>query len=593
MATKEIMPDPICLIENLSNGQLAVNPKALAILSGISQRVVVVTIVGPYRTGKSYLMNQLAGQKKGFSLGSTVQAHTKGIWMWCVPHPTKKDHTLVLLDTEGLGDVEKGNPKNDSWNFALAVLLSSTLVYNSMGTINQQAMDQLHYVSELTKHIRTRAGPSLDGVDDSAEFVSFFPDFVWTVRDFTLELNLDGHPITEDEYLENALQLKRETDEEAKLFNLPRRGIRQFFPTHKCFVFVPPTNWKKLKKLEELQESDLETEFLEQEERFCSYIFQYAKTKTTQGDIVINGTRLESLVVTYVETISSGGLPCMENVVLVLAEIENSAAVKKALACYEKLMSQLRFPTNTLQELLDFHAVSESKALEVFMESCFKDEGQKFQKELGNQLLERMNDFCKKNEKMSTDHSWVLIQKIFQPLEEAVMKGTFSKPGGYTLFLQMKQKLKKKYNQEPDKGLQAEETLLKYLRSKEDMEEAILQTDKLLSEKDKEMAVEKAKSKTAEQEAKLLQKVREKNQQMLEQKEKSYQEHVRQLTRKMEEEWQHMLAEQEKAISLKLKEQTKLVQEGLHNESKQIQVQIHCLQSNCRSSSSKSSCIII
>ena len=43
----------------------------------------------------------------GFSLGSTVQSHTKGTWMWCVPHPKKPDHTLVLLDTEGLGDVEK------------------------------------------------------------------------------------------------------------------------------------------------------------------------------------------------------------------------------------------------------------------------------------------------------------------------------------------------------------------------------------------------------------------------------------------------------------------------------------------------------
>ena len=27
--------------------------------------------------------------------------------MWCVPHPSKESHTLVLLDTEGLGDVEK------------------------------------------------------------------------------------------------------------------------------------------------------------------------------------------------------------------------------------------------------------------------------------------------------------------------------------------------------------------------------------------------------------------------------------------------------------------------------------------------------
>ncbi len=43
----------------------------------------------------------------GFALGSTIESKTKGIWMWCVPHPTKAETTLVLLDTEGLGDVDK------------------------------------------------------------------------------------------------------------------------------------------------------------------------------------------------------------------------------------------------------------------------------------------------------------------------------------------------------------------------------------------------------------------------------------------------------------------------------------------------------
>nr|KAF6382029.1 guanylate binding protein 4 [Pipistrellus kuhlii] len=200
------MMDPICLVEN-QNNQLTVNPKALEILDKISQRVVVVAIIGLYRTGKSYLMNRLAGQNHGFRLGSTVRSETKGIWMWCVPHPSKPNHTLVLLDTEGLGDVEKGDSKNDSWIFALAVLLSSMFVYNSMGTINHQALKQLHYVTELTKLIRAKSSPSSGEGGDSAEFVSFFPDFVWVVRDFVLELKLDGRTITEDEYLENALEL--------------------------------------------------------------------------------------------------------------------------------------------------------------------------------------------------------------------------------------------------------------------------------------------------------------------------------------------------------------------------------------------------
>lgn len=40
----------------------------------------------------------------GFSLGSTINSETKGIWAWCKPHPTQKEQVLLLLDTEGLGD---------------------------------------------------------------------------------------------------------------------------------------------------------------------------------------------------------------------------------------------------------------------------------------------------------------------------------------------------------------------------------------------------------------------------------------------------------------------------------------------------------
>ena len=56
--------DPICLVENRNN-QLLVNHTALKILEQISQPVVVVAIAGLYRTGKSYLMNRLAGQNHG------------------------------------------------------------------------------------------------------------------------------------------------------------------------------------------------------------------------------------------------------------------------------------------------------------------------------------------------------------------------------------------------------------------------------------------------------------------------------------------------------------------------------------------------
>jgi len=59
------MSAPVCLIENDENGKLCVRKQAKDILDGIKEPVVVVSVVGLYRTGKSYLMNRLAGQQSG------------------------------------------------------------------------------------------------------------------------------------------------------------------------------------------------------------------------------------------------------------------------------------------------------------------------------------------------------------------------------------------------------------------------------------------------------------------------------------------------------------------------------------------------
>ena len=53
------------LIENKPDGKLEVNSRTLDELKKITDHVVVVGIVGLYRTGKSYLMNRLAGHPSG------------------------------------------------------------------------------------------------------------------------------------------------------------------------------------------------------------------------------------------------------------------------------------------------------------------------------------------------------------------------------------------------------------------------------------------------------------------------------------------------------------------------------------------------
>ncbi|XP_026515953.1 guanylate-binding protein 1-like [Terrapene carolina triunguis] len=575
------MPTPICLIENSPAGELRVQQEALQVLAEISQPVVVVGIAGLYRTGKSYLMNKLASKRTGFSLGATVQSHTKGIWMWCLPHPRRAGHTLVLLDTEGLGDVEKGDTKNDTWIFALAVLLSSTLVYNSKGTIDQFALEKLHYVTELTERIKVKAagrGGRQDG-EDSAEFVRFFPAFVWAVRDFTLQLELDGRKITEDEYLENSLKLKPGSSRQAQLFNLPRECIRQFFPARKCFGFVPPADRTGLPRLEELREDELDSKFREQVVLFCHHIWETSQPKTLLGGHVVTGAMLGNLAVTYVDAIRSGAVPCLESAVLALAQIENSAAVGEAVAVYEEQRERrAALPTETVQALLELHAQCEREALRAFMARAFKDDDRRFQGELMRRLEEQKQELCRRNEVASSDRCMAALLELSDELDDRIGAGVYSVPGGYQRFQDDQWHVVERYWQVPGKGAKAEEVLQEFLQSKEAVAQSILQTDEALTEKEKEMAAERGRAEAAEREQQVLQQKEAELQQKLEDQDRSYQENLRQLETKLEDERKKLLEEQGKMMDQKLKEQEALLKEGFREEAGRLENEIQRLQ---------------
>ncbi|XP_032509337.1 guanylate-binding protein 4-like [Phocoena sinus] len=579
MASGSTIMDPIRLVEN-QNNQLTVNPKALKILDQISQPVVVVAIVGLYRTGKSFLMNRLAGQNHGFRLGSTVRSETKGIWMWCVPHPSKESHTLVLLDTEGLGDVEKGDSKNDSWIFALAVLLSSILVYNSMNTINHQALEQLHYVTELTELIRITSSASSDEVQNSAEFVSFFPDFVWAVRDFMLELELDGYPITEDEYLENALKLIPGKNPQIQNSNMPRECIRKFFPKRKCFVFDRPTSDKTLLlHIEEVPDNQLDENFQKQSNHFCSYIFTHAKPKTLRERITVTGAGLGTLVVAYIDAINSGGVPCLENAVITLAERENSAAVQKAADHYSEQMAQrLRLPTDTLQELLEVHAACETEAIAIFLGRSFKDDKQTFQKKLVDIMEKKKDVFMIQNEEASVKHCQAELKKLSESLMTSISGGTFFVPGGHSLYLEARSKFEQDYKLVPRKGVKANEVLQSFLQSQAGVEEAILQADKAFTDVDKALAVECAKKHAAEREQQLLREKQNEEEKKMAAQERSFEENMTQLEEKMNRERENLLGEQETMLNHKQKVQEELLTEGFKKQAEELNKEIKKLK---------------
>ncbi|XP_044846748.1 guanylate-binding protein 1-like [Mauremys mutica] len=556
------MEQPVCLVANPADGELEVTEEALEALRGVDQPVVVVAVAGLYRTGKSYLLNQLAGRRTGFSLGSTIQSHTKGIWMWCLPHPHPRwaGHTLVLLDTEGLGDVEKGDTKNDAWIFALAVLLSSTLVYNSKGTIDQFAMEQLHFVSEISTRIRTKAQAE-DGFEDDTQYSRFFPKFIWAVRDFTLELKLNGREVTEDDYLENALARRKGFTKEVTQHNLPRDCLRNYFPSRKCFVFVPPVAGEEMNRLCTLPDSALHPHFLAQAASFREHVLRESQVKTVPGGQPVTGRLFGALVQSYVGTIRSGQVPCLDNAVTAMAAMENEAALRAALAHYAAGMGGLRLPAE-LGELSAAHGTCEGDALRLFMQRSFKDEGYTYQKRLMEAMKESYGRLLGQNEAASKDSCRALLETLSAAMRKQLGDGVYSQPGGYELYLRDRNQVVEDFRKTPSKGVKAEEVLEQFLASKGSEAESVLNVDKKMTEAEKDLATQRQKAELLEQQRKAAEEKRLQTEQLMKDQERSHQENVKQLEAKMAEEAAHAKQEAERALQSKLTEQEAMLQQG-------------------------------
>uniref|UniRef100_A0A6Q2YGY1 GB1/RHD3-type G domain-containing protein n=1 Tax=Esox lucius TaxID=8010 RepID=A0A6Q2YGY1_ESOLU len=567
------MEEPVCLIENDSDGKLHVVRSALDILDQIDQHVVVVAVAGLYRTGKSYLMNKLAGKRRGFALGATIQSKTKGIWMWCVPHPVKADHTLVLLDTEGLGDVEKGDEKHDNWIFSLAVLLSSTLVYNSMGTIDNNALEKLHYVTELTEHIKVKADQQ--GEEESSEYLRYFPSFVWTVRDFTLTLEVNGRSITANEYLENALKLRTGSSKKDQLYNLPRSCLRNYFSPRWCFVFDRPANTVNMKRMEELNDNDLEPLFVEQAKRFCDHIYTEAKTKSLKHGLSVTGRLLGNLAEAYVSAIRCGQIPCLDNAVVALAQIENSNAIVKARTHYQREMaSWVAYPTETQEELSEVHSLVEKEAVAMFMNSSFKDEDQQYQLE----LMEEYEKICERNYMESKKACESKIERIFAPMEEKLKDGSYMTPGGYKEYCHDQKLSISEYRSEGGRGVKAEEVLKEYLERKDSIGYAIMSADKSLTDADQRAKAEEAKREASERETRAMEEKLAVQERLILDQQRTYEENMNQLSERMERDSKNALEEHDRVLQARLKEQNDLLQQGFNDKAREMQREIDNLK---------------
>jgi hypothetical protein len=80
----------------------------------------------------------------------------QGLWMW--PELIRyrvnggEIRRALLIDTEGVGSTNE-EVNHDSKVFMMALLLSSLLVYNSVGVIDENAIQNLGFVIKLSNYL--------------------------------------------------------------------------------------------------------------------------------------------------------------------------------------------------------------------------------------------------------------------------------------------------------------------------------------------------------------------------------------------------------------------------------------------------------
>lgn len=189
--------------------------------------------------------------------------------MWATPvvgyTESGEKMNVLVIDSEGIGGLdEDGN--HDMRIFSLALLLSSFFIYNSMGSIDENALSALSFVTNISKHISVKTSTTAeDGA--GADLTDHMPKFMWVVRDFSLQLvNDNNDEITAAQYLERALEdLPAGDNSEAMSKNEVKQHLRKFFAKRDCFTMVRPVvDEANLQNLDALGTADLRAEFVEQ-----------------------------------------------------------------------------------------------------------------------------------------------------------------------------------------------------------------------------------------------------------------------------------------------------------------------------------------
>ncbi|XP_062023789.1 uncharacterized protein LOC133739977 [Rosa rugosa] len=343
-----VEPDP-------GHTKLRLSKEGLEAIERITTPIAAVAVIGPYRSGKSFLLNQLLSLScyEGFGVGHMRDTKTKGIWVWGTPIEVDIDGvttSVFYLDTEGFESVGKSNVYDDRI-FALATVMSSVLVYNLPETIREADIARLSFAVELAEEFYGR----VKGQD-----VAFEPaKLLWLIqRDF-----LQGKSV--QEMVHEALLHVPNSDgnKNIDMVNQIRDSLAIMGDNSTAFSLPQPHLQRT--KLCDMKDGELDPAYVTKRDQLKQLVTSIIRPKIVQGR-PLNGKEFVAFLEQILEALNKGEIPSTGS----LVEVFNKGILERCLKLYSERMKKVHLPIFE-QSLVEYHESSMAEAMKLFEEQHF------------------------------------------------------------------------------------------------------------------------------------------------------------------------------------------------------------------------------